>query len=248
MELYQPEFLNEMGARANNEDHIYPAHPSETDRLFLVCDGVGGQQKGEVASKLVCKYLAEYFSVHPFQWNDPGWLVSALQNVEGKLRDHLQHYPQCQGMATTLALLHLSEDLKQAVLAWVGDSRVYHIRNGEVLFQSKDHSLVQSLVDMGEITIQEAKDHPKKNVITRAISGVRETRLDQHFVTEIHPDDYFFLCTDGILETLSPQHITRWFIHEQSPAKIRNCLLENAQGKTKDNFSMYLLKIKISGC
>ncbi len=246
MELYQPQFLNEQGGRANNEDSVFPTSPSEHDRLFLVCDGVGGQHKGEVASKLVCKYTAQYFSEQLYQWNDPSWMPSALRFVEQKLQDHLQHYPECQGMATTLALLYLRKDLGKAMIAWIGDSRVYHIRDGSVLFQSKDHSYVQSLLDMGEITETEAAIHPKRNMITRAINGTRETRIDQHVIHEILADDYFFLCSDGILENVNISEMTKWFTSDHSPADIRTWMLNNAEGKTSDNFSMYIVKVKPS--
>ncbi len=246
MELYQPQFLNEQGGRANNEDSVFPTSPSKRDRLFLVCDGVGGQHKGEVASKLVCKYMAHFISEHPYQWNDPSWMSGALRFVEQKLQDHLNHYPECQGMATTLALLYLREDLGKAMIAWIGDSRVYHIRDGSILFQTRDHSLVQSLLDMGEITETEAAVHPQRNMITRAISGTRETRIDEHVIDEILVDDYFFLCSDGILENMNMSDMARWFTSDHSPDDIRSLIYKNAVGKTSDNFSMYSVKVKSS--
>ncbi len=243
MKIYFPSALNEIGDRSNNEDAIFPDTPSLEDELFLVCDGVGGQDKGEVASKLICNYFPEYFSENKKDIYTTRYLESGLQFVEKRLKEYIQLHPDCSGMASTLTLLYLSKKENKGIIGWVGDSRVYHIRNGEILFQTKDHSEVQSLVDMGEITEQEAEDHPRKNVITRAISGINSTRIDQRIIENIQPNDFFLLCTDGILENLNNDKIKQWFKKENKLDKIKSLILNNALNKTKDNFSMYLIKI-----
>jgi len=244
MNIYPSAYLNELGSRSNNEDSIFPDSPSIEDRLFLVCDGVGGQDKGEVASKLICNYFPEYFSENQNDIYDKEYLESGLQFIEKQLKNHIKSHSECSGMASTLTLLYLSKKDNKALIGWVGDSRVYHIRDGEILFQTKDHSEVQSLIDMGEITEKEAEGHPRKNIITRAISGINPTRIDQKIIENIKPNDFFLLCTDGVLENLDTNIIKQWFLKENDPDKIRMLILNKATNKTKDNFSMYLVKIK----
>ena len=256
MKLYLPVALNEIGGRQNNEDNIYPSFQSATasDRLFIVCDGVGGQNKGEVASELICKELNAYFEssfLSSFPENKENvevdsFLERALKYVEGKMSDYLIKYPNCRGMASTLTLIYFFDDA--VWLGWVGDSRIYHIRNGEVLYRTKDHSIVEDLIRVGEITPEEAKTHPQRNVITRAVKGKDEpTKIDKHLIHEVEANDYFFLCTDGILENFSETEIGKWFLREKAPEAIKNNILQNAQGRTRDNFSMYLLKVQEAG-
>lgn len=245
MKLYVPVHCHELGQRTNNEDAIYPKEASENTRLFMVCDGVGGQAKGEVASSLVCKGFSKYLNENPMEDIEDGtYLTLALQSVEQQMGDYLEKHPEAMGMASTLTLLMISDKEEKALIGWVGDSRVYHIRDGEVLFQTKDHSVVQSMVDMGEISEEEALTHPKRNIITRAVNGVNPTRIDQKVIADIKVNDFFLLCTDGILEHLDEERITLWFRDKVSVQGIKSEIMENAKDGTKDNYSMYIIKIK----
>lgn len=244
MKVFTPVYINEIGNRNNNEDSIYPEEPTGKDELFLVCDGVGGHEKGEVASSLVCKYMAEFINKNDADVKDVDILPKALEYTEKKLVDNISTVPVLKGMASTLTLLKLSHNKEHALIGWVGDSRVYHLRNGEILFQTKDHSEVQNLLDMGEITQEEAENHPRKNVITRAVSGVRPTRIDHKVIEDIRKNDFFLLCTDGILETLDENKIRNWFTSESTAEEVKSKILKNASGRTQDNYSMYLIKIK----
>jgi len=244
MEIYHPVSLNELGNRANNEDNIYPLSPSEENRIFLVCDGVGGQAKGEVASKLICEYFPEYLVERSLNLKDDSFLQEGLLFVEKKMKNHILKHPECSKMASTLTILCLDGDKPIVKIGWIGDSRVYHIRDGKVLFKTKDHSEIQSLLDMGEITEEEAIDHPKKNVITRAVSGNSSTRISQQLIENIQANDYFLLLSDGILETFKKEMIGELFKEDNDPREIKRIIYNNATGATQDNFSMYLIKIK----
>lgn len=244
MKIVTPVYINETGNRNNNEDSIYPEESTAKDTLFLVCDGVGGHEKGEVASSLVCKYMAEFINKKGADVEEVDFLAKALKHTEKKLVEYISADPGLKGMASTLTLIKLLYKKEQALVGWVGDSRVYHLRNGEILFQTKDHSEVQNLLDMGEITQEEAENHPRKNVITRAVSGVRSTRIDHEVIEDIRKDDFFLLCTDGILETLDEDKIRHWFTSESTAEEVKAKILKNASGKTQDNYSMYLIKIK----
>ena len=96
---------------------------------------------------------------------------------------------------------------------------------------------------MGEITEEEAQTHPKRNIITRAVNGVNSTRVDQHVITDIKKDDFFFLCTDGILEHLDEERISLWFRGKASVQEIKSEIMENAKDDTKDNYSMYIIRM-----
>jgi protein phosphatase len=244
MKLFSPVHCHEIGQRSNNEDTIYPSVATEHTRLFIVCDGVGGQAKGEVASSMVCRGFSNYILENPIEnIEDETYLTSALQQVELNMGDYLEAHPEANGMASTLTLLLIPDKEEKALIGWVGDSRVYHIRDGEILFQTKDHSVVQSMVDMGEITEEEAQTHPKRNIITRAINGANPTRIDQKIVSEVKKNDFFLLCTDGILETLTKKEILEWFKSQASAEEIKSKILAYAKDVTKDNYSMYLVKI-----
>tara|TARA_R110002073_G_scaffold279026_1_gene443133 strand:- start:421614 stop:422411 length:798 start_codon:yes stop_codon:yes gene_type:complete len=241
MKIFKPEILHEIGGRTNNEDAVFPKDPTSSDNLFLVCDGVGGQEKGEVASQLICTYFPKYFLNKTININDKHFLEFGLQFVEQQMKKKVAQLGDNAKMASTLTLLYLAKN--NALIGWVGDSRVYHIRNGNILFQTKDHSEVQGLVDMGEITEAEAENHPRKNIITRAVSPKAPTRIDQTVITDIRPNDFFLLCTDGILENLNKEKIAEWFVEEKSANEVKSTILTNALNNTKDNFSMALIKI-----
>ena len=244
MKIYTPQYLNEIGKRANNEDRIFPipGEVSPSDQLFLVCDGVGGQEKGEVASALICKHLPAYVKDERNRTDPKQLLPEALAFTEQKMRTYIKKHPSSAGMASTLTCALLKSTT--AVVGWVGDSRIYHIRAGKVLFQTKDHSHVQLLIDQGELTEQEARLHPRRNIILRAINGDQPVQLDQQILTDLYPDDFLLLCSDGLLETLDTEKIQRWFTRDQSPEQLKSLILENAKEQTQDNYSMYLLKIR----
>src|SRR5690606_25280498 len=250
MKTYKPYGFSELGGRENNEDSVFPdpKQAGTEDRLFMVCDGVGGSAKGEVASKLVCRYFARYFSANALRTDDAGFLRQALRFAEEKLSDHQLLYPETKGMSTTLTLLYLDDVSGKALVAWVGDSRIYQIRDGKIIFRSKDHSEVQDLVDMGEITEEEARIHPRKNVILRAVSGSeRPTRIDQVLLEGIQENDFFLLCTDGVLEQVDDSKLENWFLQHKSPEELKDSVYAECEGRTKDNFSLYIVKIKDAG-
>lgn len=246
--IYDPVFLHEIGKRANNEDMIYPFDGSATkeDRLFLVCDGVGGANKGEVASMMVCELFQAYFQENDLQHVTKSDLEDALRFVEEKMYEYTLEHPECAGMASTLTLLHLNDEQNIATLAWVGDSRIYHIRAGEILYETEDHSLVNELLKRGEITAEEAKVHPQRNVILRAISGSdNPSQISVHQIEEIEAGDFFLLCSDGILESVDERIlVTLLPKKEVNLQKVRDKIKELCLQYSHDNNSMYLLQME----
>ena len=251
IQLAKPAYLNELGRRTNNEDSIYPKQNAidPNQKLFIVCDGVGGSNKGEVASNLACECFSEFFAqrvLNIANINVNETLINeALHYTEQKFSTYISQNPECAGMSCTLTLLYINNKTNNITIAWCGDSRVYQVRNGKILFQSEDHSLVNELVKRGEISPDEAATHPRRNVILRAISGSDSpTKADVVQINDLQTGDYFMLCTDGILEAV-PNVILESILKKStvSVEEARDLILQFCSELSNDNFSMYLLQI-----
>lgn len=235
--------LHALGQRARLEDSLYPgAHAiSQEDRLFLVCDGVGGVPGGDRASQLVCQHFSNYLLQSGDVFQSKQVLADALAYTEDRLDEYSQAYPEYESMATTLACLRFTA--YGAVVAWVGDSRVIQIREGRIIRQTKDHSLVNVLMDYGEITREQAAVHPKKNVLLRAVSGAgAPAKLDVMYIDDIMPGDYFMVCSDGIIDGLGDR-LEPVFAQSFSMAQLKNDIDERCRENTTDNYTMILLRI-----
>lgn len=252
IEIFPPAGFSETGQRSNNEDSIYPLPGIENpeNTLFLVCDGVGGQHKGEIASELVCGSVSDYFNTYPTPVADETYITQALRKVTADFLEKEREDPETRGMATTFTLLHFNE--AGATMAHLGDSRIYQVRDGQVIRVSEDHKLVNELMKNGHITEQEARNHPQKNVITKVLAADRNDRPDVRIINDVAAGDYFFLCTDGVLENVYDE-LLAYHLREtpdnQLPieAKLRN-IRQECDEKTRDNYSAYLIQVrKVSG-
>ncbi len=240
-EIYPPFSLNEKGQRQENEDSIYPTSTASTgDRLFIVCDGLGGAEKGEEASRIVSESFATSLKGLDTVFGHD--LDRALELAELRLDEYVEAHPDADGMATTLAMLIL--DKEGAKAAHIGDSRVYHIRKGEILFKTKDHSLVNEMVSSNIITAEEAVNHPKRNIISRAIAGSsRPTKMDVNLITDVRPGDYFFLCSDGVPESVTDTNLVELLMQETTNENKIATIGNLCRQYSKDNFSAYLVQI-----
>lgn len=245
IEIYQPQAIWELGQRDNQEDSIFPAFGEATDddRLFILCDGMGGHEHGEVASRTVCKAMSNaILSLDKQSFTDDD-LLDALQVVYRQL-DSLDN-SHLKKMGTTLCLLYFHQGGLTA--AHIGDSRIYHIRPKEnrILYQSRDHSLVYDLYQAGEISYEEMRTSLQKNIITRAIQPGEESRVRPAIVhiADIQPGDYFYICSDGMLEQMDNDELCRLLSADGSDEKKRMQLIA-ATSDNKDNHSAYLIHIK----
>jgi len=141
----KPYAASEKGGRAYNEDFIYPAPEAvnTNQKLFIVCDGVGGNSKGEVASSMACELFQTYLSSFSEGDLTIDIINKALQYTEVHFNEYIALNPGATGMATTLAMIFLGS--QGVTVAHIGDSRIYHFREGCILHQTEDHSLVYSL-------------------------------------------------------------------------------------------------------
>lgn len=242
----------EQGPREKQEDSLYPKHGElvDTDRLFILCDGMGGHSAGEIASSTVCSAMSDYILSHntgpedSFSDDDFNAALDAAYDALDK-KDN----GAAKKMGTTLTFLKLHD--AGCTIAHIGDSRVYHIRPGEgpedteILFQTEDHSLVNDLVKIGELTREEAKSSKQKNVITRAMQPCMERRskADLYHSEDIIPGDYFMLCSDGILEQLDDDNIKYIFSAKGGDIVNKIDILTKATAHNHDNHSAILVNI-----
>lgn len=242
--LERPYAISEKGRRSNNEDSIYPLSElvTPTQKLFIVCDGVGGAEKGEIASSLACESFQTFFST--FIDGDPTeeFIKKAIRYTETRFDEYINSHPEAKGMATTLTMSYIGAS--GITIAHIGDSRIYHFRQGKLIFKTEDHSLVNSFVKLGQITQEEALVHPQRNVITRAIMGSdQSTEADVALLEDIQSGDYVFMCTDGAIESLTDDELMRIF-SSGSVESIKNSIVECCSEKARDNYSFYILPIQ----
>ncbi|RRA99731.1 WG repeat-containing protein [Larkinella rosea] len=247
--IHPPLGYSFQGGRSNNEDTIFPQADDATQQQpwFMVCDGVGGAARGEIASHIAVEGFNDYFVRNPEPVATPVYLQTALDHVQARFDDYLAWHPEGNGMATTLTMLYLHE--AGASVAHIGDSRVYHLRDGKVVWRTEDHSLVNQLLKAGVISREEAREHPQRNVIERAIQGnTKPVKIDVQVLNDVRPGDYFFLCTDGVLERVSDELLENVLGTAASNEQKKQTLIDCCTGKTKDNFSAYLVQIEtVSG-
>lgn len=231
--------ISSRGKREQNEDAFLTI---EEAGIFIVCDGVGGSNKGEIASNKTCDSIKNYFKDFDSEMIGISEIKKSVIKAETFLTEYVNENPESEGMATTLSLLKLSE--QKSIIAHIGDSRVYHVRDGKIIFQTVDHSLVNELVASGFIKPEDAKSHPKKNVITRAIQGNSENAdPDFYEIKDLQVNDYFLLCTDGILESIDNTFIEANFISTQNLTELTNTVFEQCNAKSNDNFTAIFIKL-----
>ncbi len=246
--IRKPLSFTEIGQKDNQEDALWPDRPSTGSRTFILCDGMGGHDFGEIASQTVARALGEALGGQEVTPEVFAQALSKAYDALGSLKITSERVP-----GTTMACLCLNSD--SFLVAHIGDSRIYHIRpalydpqtaRGGILYQSSDHSLVNDLLKAGEITEEEAKNFPQKNVITRAMQPRQEKRhkADVFELKDIQSGDFFFLCCDGVLEQLSNADLCRILADpsttdEQKLQEIKNI----CDGHTRDNYSCWLIPI-----
>ena len=245
--IRQPLGFSEIGRKDNQEDCVYPAfkNVSAKNHFFVLCDGMGGHENGEVASATVCEAFGKYFETN--QPEDgvmtPELFKQALDYTYNEL--DMQDSGGLKKMGTTMTCLYLHKN--GYLVAHIGDSRIYHVRpNTGIVYQSSDHSLVNDLLRAGELTEEEAINFPQKNVITRAMQPNLERRhkADIYSFSDIQKGDYFFLCCDGVLEQLTNDKLCTILSDKNlSDNQKLDSIKQVCDGKTKDNYTCYLIPI-----
>lgn len=242
--------------KPHQEDCTFPL-PDElkdSDRTFILCDGMGGHDAGEVASATVCQAMGNYIlndghdAEGVFTEEDLNGAIAAAFDALDRKDNGAE-----KKMGTTMTFLKLHKE--GATVAHMGDSRVYHIRPGkdgvetQILFESEDHSLVNDLIKVGELTREEARRSRQKNVITRAMQPNmdRRPKADVRHITDIKAGDYFYMCSDGMLEAPdmeSGESLRNIFSEKVESAERKVEILRNVTEDNRDNHTALIIHIE----
>jgi protein phosphatase len=225
--------------RPQNED-AYVA----SDQLFAVADGMGGHNAGEVASALATTLLLERAVG---QTLTPEWFVEAITSINRTIHESAAESTERRGMGTTICALALvqsqgeTSEPQQVALANVGDSRIYLARSGMFRQLSVDHSYVQELVTEGLITEEEARVHPRRNIVTRAL-GIDDRVAVDSWLIPLFAGDRFILCSDGLVDEVPIADIAELAAQQREPQIIADELVALAKRNGgRDNITVVVV-------
>ncbi|HHU52314.1 MAG TPA: Stp1/IreP family PP2C-type Ser/Thr phosphatase [Firmicutes bacterium] len=208
------------------------------DNLFVLADGMGGHNAGEVASALA---VEEILRIDPNQDEFIPSLRLFLNQANQVLLDYAEQHPECRGMGTTIALVKVETD--KITVAHVGDSRVYLWRQAELTQLTRDHSVVEELVRVGGLTEEEAQNHPHRNLLTKALGTQGEVGVEINEVA-VDQGDRVLLCTDGLTSMLGKEEINQILSANLSAQEIADTLVTEAnQRGGADNITVIVIKI-----
>lgn len=244
--------------RENNEDCFGIYDIGENAHLFAVCDGMGGESSGEIASRLaldgfadtvlsICKLHLKENKLSLTLREAELILNNAVEHANTLTRDYQKSHPESQGMGTTLVAA-LVCDGKSIAWANIGDSRLYTIDTKDILQVSKDHSYIQHMIDVGEITAAEAKNSPVRNLITRAV-GIEDTAVPDIDLFDLSESEQsettLLLCSDGLCDTL-PEDEAMALANDRtlSLEEKANRMIESAKAHgSQDNITLILVEL-----
>lgn len=236
--------FHQLGERENQEDSRFPDvdSPNANAATFVVCDGVGGCDKGEIASSTVCNRIGETLAsqknTDAFSDEDFRYVLNQAYKALDNVSDESN-----KGMGTTLTFVNFNSN--GVLAAHIGDSRIYQIRPNEgIIYRSEDHSLVNALLRSGNISPDEIKNHPKGNVITRCMSandGTRE-KDDATVVNlqDVATGDYFLLCTDGVTAVVDEEELIELYSSDKTDEEKYNILAERCKNSSDNNTAIQI--------
>ncbi len=228
--------------RSENQD-AYSIREMKDYTAAVVCDGMGGTNGGRVASSLAVDVYQQTLEgkLHSIM-EMPEMAVAMSESVKEAneaVRQRAAENREYQQMGTTLVSAVAKKEW--AVLANVGDSRAYHINRGGIRQITRDHSVVENMVERGDLTPEEAKHHPRRNLITRALGPDADVQTDT-FELIWKQGDFILLCSDGLVNTVSDQEILFEVIHNGEPDTCLDRLLDlSKQRGAPDNVTMLLM-------
>jgi protein phosphatase len=214
-------------------------------RLYVVADGMGGHGNGHIASRLVVEEVANFMRLEEFDQEPEAAtlrLREAVRAAQAKLRSAVRADESLVGMGTTLVSVLLVGEL--AIVAHVGDSRAYRWRDGRLERLTRDHSWVDEQVAAGYLSEEQARTHPLKSVVTRALSGEDGVEVDAR-VLELRSGDRFLMCSDGLSNMLSDAELGRQLEEGRALEATCRALVEEANARGGlDNITVVLLAVR----
>ena len=224
--------------RTDNQDAYFAGKITDDSVFAVVCDGMGGANAGNVASELAVRHISEYV-IRSYRdgmnmTDTEKTLKNAIVSANISLYDKAVNNAELAGMGTTAVAAFVKDGT--AVIAHVGDSRIYLV-NGEIKQLTRDHSVVQSLIESGKITPEDAKVHPRKNVITRALGAEEDVAVDSGCLT-LSDGDTLLLCSDGLTNFLDDKDILTVFQNNDISAVAERLVEEANKNGGGDNITV----------
>lgn len=235
-------FYSEQGRRDNQEDSYLITEKYNNQQLIIVADGLGGQEYGEYASNQVVEIFKNFF-VQSKEFDSPASFLRRTALVAGSmLMQKSLENPKYSGAATTLTGFYIDKDQFYSVN--VGDSRVYLYTDGVLIRVTKDHSYVQHMIDQGQLTVDEAFHHPKKNLVTSIIgSNLSELKVDVKGPLTLKKGDILLACSDGIHDYLTDLQIFETIKDNEDNPNLAEILVKKAYAElSQDNITVCFYK------
>lgn len=228
--------------RQNNQDSIFSSEEKDFP-LFILADGMGGHNAGEVASKSCVQIIKEEFLSNKHKLNNEEDLIQIIKKSIKKANRSIYkrsfESDKLKGMGTTLTLAYILDN--RIYIGHVGDSRAYFIDKENIRQITDDHSLVNQLIKSGSISREDAKTHPKRNVITKALGAEEDVEMDI-FNLEYKKEDILMLCSDGLTNMLDDREIFN-IIHREDMERATDLLINQAKKNGGlDNISIIIVK------
>jgi PPM family protein phosphatase len=221
--------------RNANEDSLFTRAP-----VFVVADGMGGAQAGEVASKAA----AESFEGELPQAAPERVLRETIETANRAIHERAQRDPDLAGMGTTITAAILDPEAEEVAIGHVGDSRAYRLRGGKLERLTRDHSLVEEMRRKGQLTDAQAEDHPQRSIITRALGPEPEVEVDLQTVPA-QAGDVFLLCSDGLTTMLGDEKIARILARATSLESAVRALVDEAnRAGGRDNITVVAFRLE----
>lgn len=233
--------------RSHNEDSVTIVKNAASEHLMIVADGMGGHRAGEVASSMVVTQIGSRFqalSTIGTKKDAISWLKENINEINSSIIKYSDEHPEAMGLGTTCVMALLTKEFLMFVN--IGDSSGFVFKNGKLQKITKDHTLVNFLVETGDLSESEAINHPKKNVLMKALGAADQCELD---IFEVETDvDAIMLCSDGLTNMLTKEQIEKVLneeaitIEEKLIKLIKKCNVRGGQ----DNISIaYLVRDKV---
>lgn len=230
--------------RSSNQDDFKFNKISDTLLWALVCDGMGGVNGGNVASQMCTKAVEEILNekfIHGLSGEEIEKLCfECMEKANIAIFSVSFETEELRGMGTTADLVLIDGD--KLFICHVGDSRVYLLRNSEINQLTHDHSFVQELVDMGELTEEQARNHPRKNIITRCV-GVRSTLKADYIKMDLDENDMILICSDGLTNYAEDDDLKNILIENQNETVTEKLIdFANEKGGSDNITAIVILK------
>jgi len=237
--------ITDVGQKRNmNQDYVYTSENpvGNLPNLFVVADGMGGHNAGDFASKYTVKQLVKLIESSE-ETNPVKIMRQSIELANMQLLQKANENSELMGMGTTLVAATIVKEY--IYIANIGDSRLYIINSG-IRQITKDHSLVEEMIRLGEIDREDAKNHPDKNIITRAIGAAEEISVD-FFEMKLEKDDTVLMCSDGLTNMIDDDEICQIIKNQKTPEQKAQKLVETANNNGgKDNIAVIIIEPYVS--